>query len=169
LTFGFQFNSFQQETTNNSSTFYTANNAQMMNNTTVVEEPKFTPKQEKQNTNQGVEMPVAPQQIASSHFENKQSSITAMQEQKNDNKESVNKNAAQNELAGGVDITLMAQIPKGYDVYSIVTLRDVPFYKSEPIYKNQRTIDNAKVLRGLTGGSDAKHQQMVKQQYRLGE
>ena len=43
----------------------------------------------------------------------------------------------------------------------------ITFYKSEPIYKDQRTIDNARVFRGLTGGSDARHQEMVDQQYKL--
>jgi hypothetical protein len=82
--------------------------------------------------------------------------------------DTVKKNVLPNELAGGVDITSMALIPKGYEVYSIVTLRDVPFYKPEAIYKDNKTVDNARVLRGLTSGSDAKHQEMVNQQYKLG-
>ncbi len=80
--------------------------------------------------------------------------------------ESVKKNVQPNDLAGGVDVAAMAQIPKGYEVYSIVTLRDAPFYKPETIYKNNRTVDNARLLRGLTGGSDAKHQDMVNSQYK---
>ena len=82
--------------------------------------------------------------------------------------DTVKKNVLPNELAGGVDIAAMALVPKGYEVYSIVTLRDVPFYKPEAIYKDNKTVDNARVLRGLTGGSDAKHQEMVNQQYKLG-
>jgi hypothetical protein len=81
----------------------------------------------------------------------------------------VNRNVQPNELAGGTDVAAMAQIPRGYEAYSIVTLRDAPFYKPETIYKNQTTVDNARVFRGLTGGSDAKHQEMVNQQYKLGE
>jgi len=87
-------------------------------------------------------------------------------EQRND---SVKKNVQPNDLAGGVDVAAMAQIPKGYEAYSLVVLRDAPFYKPETIYKDQRTVDNARLLRGLTGGSDAKHQQMVDMQYKLGE
>jgi hypothetical protein len=83
--------------------------------------------------------------------------------------DSVKKNVQPNELAGGVDVAAMAQIPKGYEAYSVVTLRDAPFYKPEAIYKNNRTVDNANVFRGLTGGSDAKHQKMVDSQYKLGE
>lgn len=83
--------------------------------------------------------------------------------------DTVKKNVLPNELAGSIDIANIALIPKGYETYSIVTLRDVPFYKSEPIYKDQRTVDNARVFRGLTGGSDSLHQRMVDSQYKLGE
>ena len=80
--------------------------------------------------------------------------------------DSVKKNVQPNELAGGVDVAAMAQIPKGYEAYSLIVLRDAPFYKPEAIYKNNRIVDNARLLRGLTGGSDAKYQQMVDQQYK---
>ena len=83
--------------------------------------------------------------------------------------DSVKKNVQPNDLAGGVDVAAMAQIPKGYEAYSLVVLRDAPFYRPETIYKNQTTVDNARVFRGLSGGSDAKHQQMVDSQYKLGE
>ena len=83
--------------------------------------------------------------------------------------DSVKKNVQPNDLAGGTDVTAMAQIPKGYEAYSLVVLRDAPFYKPETIYKNQTIVDNARLLRGLSGGSDAKHQQMVDSQYQLGE
>ena len=83
--------------------------------------------------------------------------------------DTVKKNVLPNELAGGVDIASIAMVPKGYESYSIVTLRDIPFYKAEPIYKDNKTIDNARVLRGLTGGSDALHQRMVEQQYKVKE
>ena len=80
--------------------------------------------------------------------------------------DTVKKNVLPNELAGGVDLAAMALVPKGYEAYSLVTLRDVPFYKSEAIYKDNKTVDNARVLRGLTGGSDALHQRMVDLQYK---
>ena len=83
--------------------------------------------------------------------------------------DSVKKNVQPNDLAGGTDVTAMALIPKGYEAYSLIILRDAPFYKPETIYKNQTTVDNVRVFRGLTGGSDAKHQQMVDSQYKLGE
>ena len=78
---------------------------------------------------------------------------------------SVNRNVLPNELAGGVDIASMASIPTGFNSYSFV-LRDSAFYEPKEVYKNQRTVDNARVLRGLTSGSDAKHQEMIDQQYK---
>jgi len=79
----------------------------------------------------------------------------------------VNKNVQPNELAGGVDIASMATTPAGFNAYSFV-LKDAAFYEPKEVYKNQRTVDNERVLRGLTRGSDSLHQQMVDQQYKLG-
>jgi hypothetical protein len=81
---------------------------------------------------------------------------------------SVNKNVLPNELAGGVDIAAMASVPTGFSAYSIV-LKDAAFYEIKEVYKNQKTVDNERVLRGLTRGSDARHQEMVNSQYKLGE
>lgn len=76
----------------------------------------------------------------------------------------VNKNAQDNEIAGGVDINKMALSPTGYGDYLNFTLRDVAFYAPKEVYRNQRNVDNARALRSLT--NDGKHQQMVEQQYR---
>jgi hypothetical protein len=87
---------------------------------------------------------------------------TSIQEQRTD---SVNKNVQPNELAGGVDLTRMATQPAGYQSYS-VAMPDVAFYAPREIYKNQRTVDNARVLRGLQGGSDRLHQELINLQYK---
>jgi hypothetical protein len=87
---------------------------------------------------------------------------TTTQEQKTD---SVNKNVQPNELAGAVDITRMATQPAGYQAYSMM-MPDVAFYAPKEIYKNQVNVDNVRLLRGL--GSDRLHQEMVNQQYKLG-
>ena len=79
---------------------------------------------------------------------------------------SVNRNVQPNDLAAGVDIASMASVPVGFNAYSFV-LKDSAFYEPKEVYKNQRTVDNARVLRGLTGGSDALHQEMVDSQYKL--
>jgi hypothetical protein len=78
---------------------------------------------------------------------------------------SVNKNVLPNELAGSIDIALIANVPNGFNAYSFV-LKDASFYEPKEVYKNQRTVDNVRLLRGLTSGSDAKHQEMVNQQYK---
>jgi hypothetical protein len=78
--------------------------------------------------------------------------------------DTVKKNVQPNDLAGGVDVAAMAQIPKGYEAYSLVALRDAPFYKPETIYKNQNTVDNVRALRQMN--SDRLHQQMIDQQYK---
>ena len=82
--------------------------------------------------------------------------------------ETVKKNVQENSAAGGVSLTAMATAPTGYNAYFSV-LADSSFYAPKEIYKNQRTVDNARVHRGLTGGSDAKHKEMVDSQYKLSE
>ena len=77
----------------------------------------------------------------------------------------VNRNVQANELAGAVDIAKMATQPAGYQAYSFA-LADAPFYAPKEIYKNQVNVDNVRLLRGL--GSDRLHQEMVNQQYKIG-
>lgn len=80
----------------------------------------------------------------------------------------VNRSVADNDAAvGGVNLAVMARQPVGYELY-FAALSDRPFYAPREIYSGQRTIDNARVLRGLQRGSDNLHQQMVDQQYNRG-
>jgi hypothetical protein len=76
----------------------------------------------------------------------------------------VKRNVQPNEVAGGVDIANIATQPKGYDSYAQMTLKDGAFYAPKDIYKNQRTVDNARALRQLS--SDRLHQEMIDQQYK---
>ena len=78
--------------------------------------------------------------------------------------DTVKQNVQNNELAGGVDLTAMAVAPQGYSSYMNFVLRDADFYAPKEVYRGQRNVDNARALRGL--GSDAKHQEMVNQQYK---
>ena len=78
--------------------------------------------------------------------------------------DSVKKNVQNNELAGGVTVESIAKQPVGYSQY-FGTVPDVAFYAPREIYRNQRTIDNARMLRGLVGGNDRLHQLMVDSQY----
>ena len=79
--------------------------------------------------------------------------------------DTVKKNVQNNELAGGVSIESIARQPANYAQY-FVMIPDVAFYEPKEIYKNQKTIDNARALRSLS--SDRLHQEMINQQYRLG-
>lgn len=67
------------------------------------------------------------------------------------------------ELAGGPDINALAAAPQGFAAYLTTQLRDAAFYPPREVYRGQRTVDNVRALRGL--GSDARHQEMVNQQY----
>jgi len=80
----------------------------------------------------------------------------------------VKKNVQDNSAAGGVSIAAMATQPMGFNTYSVV-MQDVAFYAPKEIYKNQRTVDNARAQRLLNGASDRVFQQMVDQQYNLGK
>ena len=77
--------------------------------------------------------------------------------------DAVNKTAQSNELAGGVDIAAINQQPVGFQNYSF-SLTDAQFYAPREIYRNQRTVDNARALRQLT--NDGRHREMVEQQYK---
>ena len=81
--------------------------------------------------------------------------------------DTVNRNAQTNELAGGVDITAIATQPKGYEVYSSLTIKDAGFYAPKDIYGNQTNVDNARALRQLS--SDRLHQDLVNQQFKIGK
>jgi hypothetical protein len=85
---------------------------------------------------------------------------TTTQEQKTD---AVNKNAQPNEVAGRVDIANMAVQPAGYQTYSAI-MPDVAFYAPREIYRNQRNVDNVRLLRSLS--SDRLHQQLIDLQYK---
>ena len=68
------------------------------------------------------------------------------------------------DIAGGVTISQIARVPAGFDVYQNLAIREIAFYQPREIYRGQRTVDNVRALRSL--GQDARHQEMVDQQYR---
>jgi hypothetical protein len=91
-------------------------------------------------------------------------SIEVQSNQTMQQRSSVNTNAANNEVAGGVDLTRMAVIPSGYNQYLNLVIADAAFYAPKEVYKNQRNVDNVRALRQMS--SDRLHQEMVNQQYR---
>jgi hypothetical protein len=56
----------------------------------------------------------------------------------------------------------------GFDTYNKAMIPDTTFYKPYTVYGNQKVIDNRVLSRGLTGGSDRTHQEMVDSQYNRG-
>lgn len=88
-----------------------------------------------------------------------------MQSTSNQQTDTVKKNVQNNELASGVSIESIAKQPANYAQYFSM-IPDVAFYSPKEIYKNQKTIDNARALRSLS--SDRLHQEMINQQYKLG-
>jgi hypothetical protein len=53
----------------------------------------------------------------------------------------------------------------GFDVYNKSFVPDGQMYKPYTAYANQRNVDNARLSRGLFGGTDRLHEQMTNQQY----
>lgn len=78
-------------------------------------------------------------------------------------KTTVNMNASDNEIAGGVGLARMATTPPGYNQYLNLIIADASFYAPKEIYRGQRTVDNVRALRAMS--SDRLHQQMVDSQY----
>jgi hypothetical protein len=76
---------------------------------------------------------------------------------------SVKFNTQDNDIASGVNISQIARVLVGFDVYQNLAIREIAFYQPREIYRGQRTVDNVRALRNL--GQDAKHQQMIDQQY----
>jgi hypothetical protein len=64
-----------------------------------------------------------------------------------------------------VALASMAEVP-GFSQYQQANIPDVPFYKSEDIYKRATIQDNARALRQLNQRSDRIHKEMVDEQYR---
>lgn len=70
-------------------------------------------------------------------------------------------------MEGGPDPAQLARVPMDFNQYLNAQLKDAQFYQSKEIYGGQRNVDNQRLLRGLTGGSDRLHQQMIDQQYNI--
>ena len=128
---------------------------------TQYEQPKF------ENKQQEVDMPTVSFNTNMSRGSNVNdlfaSKINFESLQSEQSIDTVNKNVSANELAGNVDIASIATTPKGFEAYSFM-LKDAAFYKVEAIYKDQKTVDNARAFRSLS--NDRLHQEMVDQQYK---
>ena len=162
---GIQSYSSQQATASSGSTFYSGGNTSLTTtDTTTTQETKLSARQESTSSSMGMEVPSIPQQNSNSHFENKNTSVTAMQEQRVESNDTVKNKGDVSELAGGVDITKLASLPSGYNAYLSFTIKDSPFYDIKEVYKNQVNVDNARALRQMS--SDRLHQQLINLQYK---
>lgn len=65
----------------------------------------------------------------------------------------------------GLVVGLMNYVP-GFSAYQNSIIPDAKLYSVEQAYKNQRVIDNQRVLRQMNQASDRLHQEMVDEQYR---
>ncbi len=93
--------------------------------------------------------------------------LNSPQQKQNESVESksttaVNTKVQDNDIAGTVNLGMLAVQPKGFDTYGGV-LADVSFYPPKEVYRNQKVVDNNRALRQLS--SDRLHQEMVNQQY----
>ena len=77
----------------------------------------------------------------------------------------VNAKTKDNDAAGSITIASIATVPLGYETYSVFALKDIQFYPSTQVYKNQKTVDNARMLRFMNTKSDRLHEQLVNLQY----
>lgn len=64
-----------------------------------------------------------------------------------------------------VVLGVMGFVP-GFDAYGASFIPDGVGYKPFTIYENQNTVDNTRMLRGLSGASDRVHKQMIDSQYK---
>ena len=53
----------------------------------------------------------------------------------------------------------------GFEAYGTARLPDAAGYRPYEIYRGQTTVDNRRLMRGLTGASDQRHADMVNSQY----
>ena len=67
----------------------------------------------------------------------------------------------------GVVVAAMNFVP-GFDAYGKAFVPDVIGYKPFTVYNNQKTVDNARLMRGLSGASDRLHEEIVASQYNKG-
>jgi hypothetical protein len=91
---------------------------------------------------------------------------TPIQETATNNKTTETRRQVQDNdaAAGGVSMASFAVVPIGFSAYQ-TALQDGQGYAPKEIYRRQRTVDNQRLLRGLTQGSDRLHEQMIDQQY----
>lgn len=108
------------------------------------------------------------QQRQNNNLESQNRNVVVTQEQDSQNKSgsSVRNGGKVEGMEGGPDPAKLAAAPMDFNQYLNMQLRDSQFYASKEVYKNQRVVDNERILRQMNGRSDRLHQEMVNQQYK---
>lgn len=94
--------------------------------------------------------------------------LAAQQEVQQKNGPSVRNGGRVDGLDGGPDPAQFSRPPMDFNQYLQAQMQDSQMYSSKEIYRNQKPVDNQRLLRGLTQGTDALHRQMVDQQFNIG-
>lgn len=97
--------------------------------------------------------------------QNSQKELTVQENQQIQSGPAVNRNTQNNDAAGSVNIENMIKQPQGFELY-MAALKDTAFYAPKEIYKNQKVIDNQRVMRQLNQRSDRVFEEMVNEQYK---
>ena len=102
------------------------------------------------------------QQIAEKRAEARQ--VAARQAGKEATEKMDKANSLEAQIAvQNVVVAAMGFVP-GFQTYSVI-MPDGVGYKPHSVYNNQKTVDNARMMRGLSGASDRLHEEMVASQY----
>jgi hypothetical protein len=78
----------------------------------------------------------------------------------------VRANVQDSTLAGNVRVERMAVVPNGYNLYLSLVMRDVAFYETKEIYKNNTIKDNARTMYFIEKGNTDTYNKMIEAQYR---
>ena len=76
-----------------------------------------------------------------------------------------NEDEAFEQIANQTFIVATMSFVPGFESYGLTKIPDAQFYRSRELYPTQQTVDNQRLLRGLTGASDQRHADMVDSQY----
>ena len=110
----------------------------------------------------GKETKTARQEVAEKRAEARKQAAVAAGKQAAEKMEKASSLEAQVAVQNVV-IAAMGFTP-GFQAYNVI-MPDGVGYKPFTVYKNQKTVDNARVMRGLSGASDKIHEQMVASQW----
>lgn len=78
----------------------------------------------------------------------------------------VRTNVQDSTLAGNVRVERLQVVPNGYNMYLSLILRDVAFYESKEIYKNNALKDNARTMYFIEKGNTDTFNKMIEMQYK---